>query len=126
MGKVLLIDDDHVVTEVYRSLFTAAGFNVSTASDGEDGLQAVYRDRPDAVLLDLSMPRLNGVQWLKQVRGDIRFSKLPVVVFTGGQISWQVQAARNSDVTCIMSKRSDPQGVVSAVRDAVVTGSWSI
>jgi CheY-like chemotaxis protein len=125
--KVLVIDDDPVIAAVYESLFTAAGFEVLLAEDGEAGLAAVFRQRPDVVLLDLSMPRLNGLQWLEKVRKDQRFAKLPVVVFTAGQIAWQVNAAKNSDVTMVMSKKtSDPQSVVTAVQTAMVTGSWSI
>lgn len=127
MSRVLLIDDDPVVTGVYGALFTAAGFAVSTAEDGETGLAAIQRERPDAVLLDLSMPKLNGLQWLDQVRRDRRFGKLPVVIFTAGSVAWQLAAARNSDATMVLSKRAaDPQKVVAAVNTAIAAGSWSI
>jgi len=126
-GKVLLIDDDPVIAAVYESLFMGAGFEVTIAEDGEAGLAAVHRHRPDVVLLDLSMPKLNGLQWLDRVRKDARFAKLPVVVFTAGTIAWQVNAAKNSDATMVMSKKtSDPQRVVDAVKTALVTGRWSI
>lgn len=127
MSTVLLVDDDPVITAVYESLFAMAGFEVQTAQDGELGLAAVHRHRPDAVLLDLSMPKLNGLQWLEKVRRDPRFAKLPVVVFTAGAIAWQVNAARNSDVTMVLSKKgTDPQKVVDAVKTALITGSWKI
>ncbi len=125
--KVLLIDDDPVIAAVYESLFIGAGFDVILAEDGEQGLAAVYRQRPDVVVLDLSMPKLNGLQWLDKIRKDGRFSKLPVVVFTAGSIAWQVNAAKNSDVTMVLSKKtSDPEGVVNAVKTALVTGNWRI
>ena len=125
--KILVIDDDPVIAAVYESLFAGSGFEVLIAEDGEMGLAAVHRHRPDVVLLDLSMPRLNGLQWLDKIRKDHRFAKLPVVVFTAGQIAWQVNAAKNSDVTMVMSKKtSDPQAVVEAVKTALVTGSWRI
>ena len=125
--KVLLIDDDPVIAAVYESLFIGAGFEVILAEDGEQGLAAVYRQRPDVVVLDLSMPKLNGLQWLDKIRKDGRFNKLPVVVFTAGSIAWQVNAAKNSDVTMVLSKKtSDPEGVVNAVKTALVTGNWRI
>ncbi len=128
MGKkVLLIDDDPVVTSVYASLFEAAGYDVKVADDGETGLAALYQHRPDAVLLDLSMPKLNGIQWMQKVRADNRFAKLPIVIFTAGQIGWQLNAARNSDATFILSKKgADPQKVVDAVALELATGSWKI
>ena len=125
--KVLLIDDDPVIAAVYESLFSAAGFEVMIAEDGESGLTVVQKNRPDVVLLDLSMPKLNGLQWLERVRRDPRFAKLPVVVFTAGTIAWQVNAVKNADVTKVMSKKtSDPKAVVDAVHTALVTGSWKI
>ncbi|HZP12060.1 MAG TPA: response regulator [Nevskiaceae bacterium] len=125
--KVLLIDDDPVIAAVYESLFIGAGFDVMLAEDGEQGLAAVFRSRPDVVLLDLSMPKLNGLQWLDKVRKDARFAKLPVVVFTAGSIAWQVNAAKNSDATMVLSKKtSDPEGVVKAVKTAMETGNWRI
>jgi CheY-like chemotaxis protein len=127
VNKVLLIDDDPVVTSVYQGLFAEAGYNAIVAEDGEAGLNAVHRHRPNAVLLDLMMPRLNGLQWLEKVRRDIRFENLPVVIFTSGAIPWQMNAARNSDVTMILNKReTDPQKVVQAVNNAIVVGGWTI
>jgi DNA-binding response OmpR family regulator len=125
--KVLLIDDDPVVTGIYQSLFAAAGFAVDIAEDGEAGLSAVHRQRPSAVLLDLSMPNVNGVQWLNEVRKDERFKSLPVVVFTSGTVGWQVKAVRNSDVTYVLSKEgTEPKQVVAAVTTALETGKWKI
>jgi CheY-like chemotaxis protein len=125
--KVLLIDDDPVIAAVYESLFASSGFEVLIAEDGEIGLATVYRHRPDVVLLDLSMPKLNGLQWLDKIRTDPRFAKLPVVVFTAGSIAWQVNAAKNSDVTMVLSKKNtDPKKVVDAVNTAMITGSWKI
>ena len=125
--KVLVIDDDPVIAAVYESLFSGAGFEVLLSEDGEAGLAAVHRHRPDVVLLDLSMPRLNGLQWLEKVRKDARFAKLPVVVFTAGQIAWQVNAIKNTDVNHVLSKKTaDPQAVVRAVQTALITGNWSI
>jgi DNA-binding response OmpR family regulator len=126
-NKVLLIDDDPVITAVYQKQFLARNFQVEIASDGEKGLEAVKRFRPHAVLLDLAMPNLNGVQWLNEVRKDERFKDLPVVVFTSGTVGWQVKAVRNSDVTFVLSKEgTEPKQVVAAVTTALETGKWKI
>ena len=126
-NKVLLIDDDPVITAVYEKQFKARNFDVHIANDGAKGLEAVKSFRPDAVLLDLSMPNVNGVQWLNEVRKDERFKSLPVVVFTSGTVGWQVKAVRNSDVTYVLSKEgTEPKQVVAAVTTALETGKWKI
>ena len=125
MPKVLLIDDDPVVAGVYECIFSTVGFEVEVAADGEEGLAAVQQHRPDAVLLDLDMPKVNGLQWLERVRRDARFKRLPVIVFTAAAISWQVSAARNADVTLVLSKKQcDPGKVVQAITDAVTDSNW--
>jgi CheY-like chemotaxis protein len=125
MPKVLLIDDDPVVAGVYECIFSAVGFEVEVATDGEEGLAAVQRHKPDAVLLDLDMPKVNGLQWLEHVRRDARFKRLPVIVFTAATISWQISAARNADVTLVLSKKqTNPGKVVQAISDAVTDRNW--
>jgi CheY-like chemotaxis protein len=123
--KVLLIDDDVVVTAVYESYFQDAGFKVTVANDGNTGLKALQDVQPDAVLLDLSMPNGNGIQWLQQSRSDPRFRDLPVVVLTSGKIGWQVKAAENTVTHVLRKDTTQPANVVRAVVNQITIGSWS-
>jgi CheY-like chemotaxis protein len=111
----MIIDDDPVITAVYARHFRNGGFEVYTANSGKQGLKAVHRFRPDAVLLDLDMPDVSGVAWLQEVRGDARFARLPVLVLTAGAIGWQVWAASNSDVTFAFKEGAVPEDIVKAV-----------
>ena len=120
MKKVLLIDDDAVMTAVYEKHFRAAGFEVMVANGGRDGLHAVHSFRPDGVLLDLNMPDVSGVDWLVEVRKDPRFAKLPVVVYTAASIKWQVWAAANSDVFIMFKEEGvGPKDIVKAIKAAI-------
>lgn len=119
MKKVLLIDDDPIITTVYQKHFRNEGFEVKVANSGKEGLDALHSFRPDAVLLDLNMPDVSGVKWLDDIRSDPRFAELPVVVFTAATIGWQVWAASNSDVTFMFKDRSVPKEVVEAVKAAL-------
>lgn len=123
--KILIIDDDPVITAIYQQHFKNAGFEVQIADEGQTGLNGVSEFRPDVVLLDLSMPKLSGIQWLKKVRADARFSMLPVVVLSAGASGWQMRAVRKADVTHILSKEGAvPQEVVEAVTSALTNGDW--
>lgn len=119
MKKVLIVDDDPLITAVYARHFRADGFVVRVANTGGDGLTAVDTFLPDAVLLDLNMPDVNGAQWLKQVRQDARFAHLPVTVFTAGDIGWQLWAANNSDVSFFFKDGAVPRDVVAAINAAL-------
>jgi two-component system chemotaxis response regulator CheY len=124
--KLLVIDDDPVATAVYRKRFEAEGFDVEVAADGAEGLIAAQSCSPDVVLLDLDMPRVNGIDWLVAVRDDRRFENLPIVVLTAGAISWQERAARYADVVRVLPKaKTTPAILVNAVRAAALASAAS-
>lgn len=112
--RILLIDDDPVVISLYTALFQHSGYEVDSAADGEMGLASLARRRPDAVLLDLSMPKLNGIDWLCVVRSDERFAKLPIVILTASDT--QMPAAKHSDALFVLTKKgTTPDAVVESV-----------
>jgi CheY-like chemotaxis protein len=117
--KVLLIDDDPVVTTLYGKMLREHGFDVEIAGDGEAGLQAVRRQVPDVVLLDLDMPKLSGMSWLKAIRNRVKTRNLPVVILTEGKRRAQLRAAKHSDAFFVLSKATvRPEIVVEALTAA--------
>src|SRR6516162_9574235 len=79
--KILLIEDDENVAEVLAEAFAIGGHDIAIAHTGEDGLASLARHRPDAVVLDVRLPKLNGVEVLRQIRSLDR--ELPVIIMTG-------------------------------------------
>ena len=68
MPRVLVVDDEPDFIELLREFLTAKGYEVIAASNGEEGLRKVKEDRPHLILLDVRMPKMNGLEVLKQVR----------------------------------------------------------
>jgi DNA-binding response OmpR family regulator len=68
MPRVLVVDDEPDAVELLREFLAAKGYEVTTASDGEEALLKVKQDRPHLILLDVRMPRMNGMEVLKRVR----------------------------------------------------------
>jgi DNA-binding response OmpR family regulator len=68
MPRVLVVDDEPDAVELLREFLTAKGYEVTDASDGEEALRRVKEDRPHLILLDVRMPKLNGLEVLKRVR----------------------------------------------------------
>ena len=115
-GKILVIDDDPVVVSLYTALFQHSGYEVDTAADGEEGLAVLHRYRPDAVVLDLQMPKVNGLEWLLHARADFGRSCPPIVILTTSELEVTKQAALKVGATEVLSKyRSNPDQVVEAV-----------
>jgi len=80
---ILVVDDDRAVTETLGRLLTNDGFLVATALDPEVGLTLADNVRPDAVVLDLRMPLVNGLHFLRQLRRMPHLADVPVVIVTG-------------------------------------------
>ncbi|KDE38422.1 Response regulator receiver protein in cluster with DNA polymerase III epsilon subunit [Nitrincola lacisaponensis] len=82
MTKVLVVDDEPNILLSLEFLMEQAGFNVTTAEDGETALQRINDTEPDLVLLDISLPGISGFDVLEQLRQDARFTRLPVIMLT--------------------------------------------
>lgn len=80
--KILLVEDDPMVVRMYERKLTLEGFSIDLAYNGEDGLAALKKNRPDIILLDVMMPRLSGLDMLRLVKSDPQYADLPVVILT--------------------------------------------
>lgn len=82
MTKIAIIEDDSVISQMYRMKFEADGFEVQIANNGRDGIELVKTLSPDIVLLDMQMPIMNGDEALKQIRAEEWGKTVPVMVLT--------------------------------------------
>ncbi len=82
MTKVLVVDDEPFLKEMLYDIFTMAGYEVITAENGKEGLDKIYSENPDFVLLDCSMPIMDGFEVLAIIRKEARFVNLPVIMLT--------------------------------------------
>ncbi len=81
-GRVLVVDDEPMVRETLGQVLAEEGYVVDLAVDGETALERVHAARPDAILLDLMMPGMNGRQFLQALREDPSFAAVPVLIMT--------------------------------------------
>ena len=79
---LLLVEDEYALLEVLTLLFERAGYQVLTASDGEEGLTRLHERRPDIVITDFWMPRLDGGEFCKRMQEDERWRGIPVIMMT--------------------------------------------
>ncbi len=82
MSKILLVDDDPFIRQIYRKRLLDRGFEVETAEDGLAALKALHRFRPDLMVLDLMMPYFNGFEVLKYIRSHAEMKQTRVIVLT--------------------------------------------
>ena len=82
MTKILIVDDEEDILELLDDHLSEHGFDVISAEDGAMALAQIYREQPDVVLLDLTLPVVNGYEVLKEIRSDSRTKNLPVILLT--------------------------------------------
>lgn len=80
--RVLVVDDDPAIRRILTLTLELEGYEIETASDGQEALRALGRALPDVVVLDVMMPKLNGFQVLQRMREEPRTADVPVIILT--------------------------------------------
>lgn len=122
MTRVLVIDDEASIRLLCRINLEADGMDVLEAADGLGGLELAREQRPDVVLLDVRMPRLDGWQVAEQLLGDERTSEIPIVFLTA-RVEVR-DGARGLDIGGVdfLTKPFNPLELASRVRDLIERG----
>jgi PAS domain S-box-containing protein len=120
MHSALIIEDDPITLYVYKSHLEKAGFDVKIANDGEAAFYILQKTPPDAILLDLMLPRINGVEILKTIRAHKDFEAIPVFVFTNLHTSTLAKEAAKAGANRVFDKATTvPAEIIEAIREAV-------
>jgi CheY-like chemotaxis protein len=83
MGKkILIVEDDELMLRMYQKLLAYVGFEILVAKDGEEGLKLAQQEKPTLVVLDIMMPKVNGLDVLRTLKEDPKTKDIPVVLLT--------------------------------------------
>lgn len=82
MKKILIIEDEPLISRIYEKTFLFENFTVELASDGEEGVTKAKSFQPEIILLDIMMPKKNGVETLEELKNDPETRAIPVIVLT--------------------------------------------
>lgn len=121
-GKViLLVDDDLTLREMYFERLKAEGFEIIQASNGEEALAKAHESKPNVILLDVMMPKINGFEVLKQLKEDPDTSAIPVIILTALiQDVDRAQGKKSGAADYIVKSETMPGEVISKIK-AVMT-----
>ena len=123
MSRILVIDDESVERESLARLFTAAGHVAVTAADGRDAWLTLYEGAPDLILLDLMMPQMDGVTFLRLLRHSDHWNRVPVIVLTGADDNdGLVVQAKTLGVVAVLQKMTcDVEQLLALVERTLTT-----
>jgi len=101
MRKIVIIEDNELVARMYESKLRAAGNEVLVACDGAEGVRLIFETRPDLVLLDLMLPGKSGIEIIKQIRSDYRYTSLPIMAYSSADEDILAQAVEAGSTTIV-------------------------
>lgn len=102
--KIFIIDNDLDFRKVIGQALMLKGYEIVLESSGYNGLIKVLKERPDAILLDIRMPAMNGIAVLKELKTDSRTAAIPIIVVTGAGSDEQVSSAMEAGASGVLLK----------------------
>jgi len=118
MAKILVVEDDPLMSRMYQKIFTFEGYEVEMAGDGQEGLEKARSVKPTLMLLDIMMPKMNGLQVLEKLKADPELKSIPVIMLTNlaGQQDAETALSKGA-VKYIVKSEYEPKQVANMVKE---------
>lgn len=112
---ILLVDDSAEAREMYAAYFTGIGCSADQASDGFAAFDKALKRRPDAIVMDLRMPRLDGWEAVRLLKNRVQTRDIPIVALTGDNDIEHLKLARNAGCDAVLLKPCPPDEVHAVI-----------
>ena len=117
---ILIVDDDKTLLELYERMFGAHGVEAVIAKDGQEGIEMVRSHRPDFVILDIRMPKVDGIRVLEMIRKEEGLKDTPVLILTNyGEEEYREATKKLGIVDFVVKTDIDPTALVRRVVDLI-------
>jgi len=113
MKKILIVEDDCFTVNIYRSLLEKEGYQVWVAPDGQIGYDLFVEAKPDGLLVDLMLPKINGIDLVKKVRALAGLQKLPIIAYTNAFIPALIDRVKAAGADHVFEKGNFTPGVLT-------------
>lgn len=118
--NVLFVEDDTFLADILQQALTQAGFAIKIARDGEEALTMVKAEKPDIILLDLLLPKLDGFGVLEKLRADPATTALPVIILSNLMDQESMSKGKRLGVSAYMVKASTvPDEIVVKIKEFI-------
>jgi len=118
MKKVLIVEDDALISEMYSNKFKEVGFEVVLAKDGEEAIVRTKETNPDLVLLDVVLPKKDGFEVLEEIKKDPALKNIKIVLLTNLSEGENINRGLNSEADAYLVKaHSTPSQIVEKVKE---------
>jgi CheY-like chemotaxis protein len=119
--KILCVDDDPLILQMLGDILRLRGYTVVTATDGETGLDATARERPDLILLDVMMPGIDGFEVCRLLKADAIMKSVPIVFLTAMNDATLSTRALEAGAVLALQKTADTKTVFGTIEAALAS-----
>lgn len=120
MKKVLLVEDEQILLELLDKKLRGQGYDVSLASDGEEGLRLARQVIPDIIILDILMPKMDGFAMMTELQKDENLKKIPIIIVSNSGQTVELSRARQLGAKDWLVKTEfDPQEVIEKIKKQI-------
>ena len=120
MSKVLLVEDDPTESRLYQNLLAAEGFAVVAIDNAQECRQKIIEEKPDVVLLDIMMPKMNGFEALDVLQFDAETKKTPVIMLTNlADPRYEEESLRHGAVKFLIKSQTENKQLISIINDVI-------
>ncbi len=114
--KILVVDDELIIVKLLTNRLTANGYDVVAAHDGEEALETVRQEEPDLILLDISLPKMNGDKVCELLKKDAKYSKIPIIILTASSQKVKAEKLKEAGADGYIVKPFKPEELLSEIR----------
>jgi two-component system cell cycle response regulator DivK len=117
--RILVIEDTDDNRQIIRDLLTTVGYELIEAVDGEEGVAAAAREKPDLILMDIQLPRMDGYEATRRIKADPATAHIPVIAVTSYALSGDEEKTRAAGCDAYIAKPFSPRLLLAKVRELV-------
>jgi DNA-binding response OmpR family regulator len=117
LKRILIVDDEVQLVEMVKMRLESAGYEVILAYDGQEGFEKARRDKPDLIILDLMLPKMDGYKVCGLLKNDARYSKIPIIMFTARVQDEDMRLGKDLGAQEYVTKPFDPKILLSKIKE---------
>ncbi|MDD5496773.1 MAG: response regulator [Candidatus Omnitrophica bacterium] len=117
--RILIVDDEAQLVEMVKMRLEAAGYEVITSYDGQDGFEKARDERPDLIILDLMLPKMDGYKVCGLLKNDARYSKIPIIMFTARAQDEDIKIGKDLGAEEYVTKPFDAKLLLAKIKERI-------
>ena len=115
--RILVVEDQEDNRQILRDLLASADYEMDEAENGQEALDAVVRQRPDLILMDIQLPIMDGYEATRRIKGNAAWKDIPIIVVTSYALSGDESKARAAGCDAYVTKPYSPRALLAKIRE---------